>query len=57
MNKAAQQLGRLARGKPKHFSRTELMIRTERIRAYNRAKRAAKNTVESQVVEAQHSKV
>jgi hypothetical protein len=31
MNKAAQQLGRLARGKPKHYSPAEIKKRTERL--------------------------
>lgn len=30
-NKAAQLLGKLAKGKPKHYSKTELLIRTERL--------------------------
>jgi hypothetical protein len=33
MNKAAQQLGRLARGKPKHYSAEEIKKRTKRLLA------------------------
>lgn len=40
MNKIAQQLGRLAAGKPKKFSEAEIKKRTERIRE------AQKNRVE-----------
>jgi hypothetical protein len=39
MNKAAQALGRLARGKPKNFSPEEIAKRTARIQAVNERKR------------------
>jgi hypothetical protein len=41
MNKAAQQLGRLARGKEKHYSPAEIKKRTKRL-AEARKKRWAK---------------
>jgi len=42
MNKAAQQLGRLARGKPKHYSVEEIKKRTKRLLEAARKKRWAK---------------
>ncbi len=40
-NKAAQELGRMARGVPKNFSRAERQRRRERMLALNRARKKA----------------
>jgi hypothetical protein len=42
MNKAAQQLGRLAAGKPKVFSPAEIAKRTERIQKFNAERKKKK---------------
>jgi len=39
MNKAAQALGRLAKGKPKNFSQEERKRRSDRIIALNKARK------------------
>lgn len=44
MNKAAQSLGRLAKGVPKNFSADELKRRRKRMAAINERKRKASNT-------------
>ncbi len=32
MNRAARALGRMAKGKPKHYSKAEIVIRTARLK-------------------------
>lgn len=41
MNPAAQALGRLARGKPKHYSAAEIARRTARLAEWRERQRAA----------------
>ena len=42
MNKAAQALGRMARGKPKRYSAEEIARRTKLLADYNAARKRAK---------------
>jgi hypothetical protein len=41
VNKAAQALGRMAKGKPKRFSDVEIARRTARIQKYNAERKIA----------------
>ena len=42
VNRAAQKLGRLGKGKPKNYSAAEIALRAGRMRAYNVRRAAAK---------------